>query len=158
MSYARKNLKERYRIDHWRDCGCRACESGSFTCSSTLKDARGRTGHLWWAIAMAVLACGVAFLVFSVFVRHDTDDDLHITSTRTGVNLSSGLRFSMKTLFAMRRANGDWFALDDQGGFRVPVFHSGGAAMVARSRESGMECFRPVALDAAALKNLGDYG
>lgn len=38
------------------------------------------TGHLWWAIAMAVLACAAAFLVFSVFVRHDTDDDLHITS------------------------------------------------------------------------------
>jgi hypothetical protein len=60
----------------------------------------------------------------------------------------------MKTLFAMRRANGDWFALDDRGSFRVPVFHSGGEAMLARSRETGMECFRPVALDAAAFENL----
>ena len=60
----------------------------------------------------------------------------------------------MKTLFAMRRANGDWFALDDQGSFRVPVFHSSGEAMLARSRDTGMECFRPVLLDAAALKNL----
>jgi len=60
----------------------------------------------------------------------------------------------MKNLFAMRRANGDWFALDDQGSFRVPVFHSSGAAMLARSRETGMECFRPVVLDAAAFKNL----
>jgi hypothetical protein len=60
----------------------------------------------------------------------------------------------MKTLFAMRRANGDWFALDDMGSFRVPVFHSSGAAMSARSRETGMECFRPVVLDAAAFKNL----
>ena len=60
----------------------------------------------------------------------------------------------MKTLFAMRRANGDWFALDDQGSFRVPLFQSSGAAMLARSRETGMECFRPVALDAPALKNL----
>jgi hypothetical protein len=60
----------------------------------------------------------------------------------------------MKTLFAMRRANGDWFALDDEGSFRVPVFHSSGEAMLARSRETGMECFRPVALDAAAFKNL----
>jgi hypothetical protein len=60
----------------------------------------------------------------------------------------------MKTLFAMRRANGDWFALDDQGSFRVPVFQSSGQAMLARSRETGMECFRPVALDAAAFKNL----
>ena len=40
-------------------------------------------GHLWLAIALATLACGMAFLVFSVFVRHDTDDDLHITSTRS---------------------------------------------------------------------------
>jgi hypothetical protein len=61
---------------------------------------------------------------------------------------------SMKTLFAMRRANGDWFALDDQGSFRVPVFQSSGEAMVARSRDTGMECFRPVVLDAAAFKNL----
>jgi hypothetical protein len=60
----------------------------------------------------------------------------------------------MKTLFAMRRANGDWFALDDQGSFRVPVFQSSGEAMLARSREAGMECFRPVVLDAAAFKNL----
>ena len=61
---------------------------------------------------------------------------------------------SMKTLFAMRRANGDWFALDDQGSFRVPVFQSSGEAMLARSRDTGMECFRPVVLDAAAFKNL----
>ena len=60
----------------------------------------------------------------------------------------------MKTLFAMRRANGDWFALDDQGGFRVPVFHTSSEAMVARSRDTGMECFRPVALDAVAFENL----
>jgi hypothetical protein len=60
----------------------------------------------------------------------------------------------MKTLFAMRRANGDWFALDDQGSFRVPVFNTSGEAMVARSRDTGMECFRPVPLDTAAFENL----
>ena len=60
----------------------------------------------------------------------------------------------MKTLFAMRRANGDWFALDDERSFRVPVFRSSGDAMLARSRDTGMECFRPVALDAAAFENL----
>jgi hypothetical protein len=60
----------------------------------------------------------------------------------------------MKTLFAMRRANGDWFALEDQGAFRVPVFHTSGEAMAARSRETGMECFRPVPLDAVAFENL----
>ena len=60
----------------------------------------------------------------------------------------------MKNLFAMRRANGDWFALDDHGGFRVPVFQSARQAMLAHSRDSGMECFRPVVLDEAAFKNL----
>ena len=60
----------------------------------------------------------------------------------------------MKTLFGMRRANGDWFALDDQGAFRVPLFQSSGDAMLARSRETGMECFRPVLLDAPAFENL----
>lgn len=60
----------------------------------------------------------------------------------------------MKTMFAMRRANGDWFALDDHGSFRVPVFHSSAQAMVARSRDTGMECFRPVELDTAAFQNL----
>jgi hypothetical protein len=60
----------------------------------------------------------------------------------------------MKSLFAMRRANGDWYALDDRGSFRVPVFRSSGDAMVARSRDSGMECFKPVVLNAAALTNL----
>jgi len=48
----------------------------------TFKGLQGGTTHLWWAIAMGVLACSAAFLVFSIFVRHDTDDDLHITSTR----------------------------------------------------------------------------
>ena len=60
----------------------------------------------------------------------------------------------MNTLFAMRRANGDWFALDDHGRFRVPVFHSIGEAMIARSRDTGMECFVPAVLDVPAFKNL----
>ena len=60
----------------------------------------------------------------------------------------------MKTLFGMRRANGDWFALDDRGAFRVPLFQSSGDAMLARSRETGMECFKPVLLDELTFKNL----
>lgn len=60
----------------------------------------------------------------------------------------------MSTLFAMQRANGDWFALDDHGRFRVPIFHDSAAAMVARSRETGMECFRPVLLDEITFKSL----
>ncbi|HKO98220.1 MAG TPA: hypothetical protein VJU86_14580 [Pyrinomonadaceae bacterium] len=60
----------------------------------------------------------------------------------------------MNTLVAMRRANGDWFALEDKGRLRVPIFHSEADAMRARSRDSGMECFRPIFLDDAAFKNL----
>ena len=60
----------------------------------------------------------------------------------------------MKLIYAMRRANGDWYALDDRGAFRVPVFRSSREAMVARSRDSGMECFRPVVLDEVAFENL----
>ena len=47
-----------------------------------VSDVNGGTGHLWGAIAAALLACVLAFFVFSIFVRHDDDDDLHITSTR----------------------------------------------------------------------------
>ncbi|MGH9968939.1 MAG: hypothetical protein ACREBG_14220 [Pyrinomonadaceae bacterium] len=60
----------------------------------------------------------------------------------------------MSDIYAMRRANGDWFALDDHGRFRVPLFHSSRAAMIARSRNVEMLLFKPVALDARLLKEL----
>jgi hypothetical protein len=60
----------------------------------------------------------------------------------------------MNTFYAMQRANGDWYALDDDGKFRVPVFGSSKDAMIARSRDAGMECFRPVALEQIAYDNL----
>src|SRR6266699_3720248 len=60
----------------------------------------------------------------------------------------------MSGLYAMQRANGDWFALDDHGRLRMPVFRSVGQARIARSRDSGMECFRPVMLDDRALQDL----
>ena len=60
----------------------------------------------------------------------------------------------MKTLYAMRRANGDWYAVADKSDVRVPIFKSSGEAMIARLRDSGMVCFRPVAFDASALEEL----
>ena len=54
----------------------------------------------------------------------------------------------------MRRANSDWFALDDNGTFRVPIFYSSSSAMTARMQDSGMECFRPVLLDESAFTDL----
>ena len=60
----------------------------------------------------------------------------------------------MKTLYAMRRANGDWFAVADKGDLRVPIFKSSSDAMTARLRDSDMVCFRPVTFDARALEDL----
>lgn len=57
----------------------------------------------------------------------------------------------MSNLYAMRRANGDWFALDDHGHLRVPVFRNDRAAMAARTRHWGMMLFKPVLLDERAL-------
>lgn len=60
----------------------------------------------------------------------------------------------MKSFYAMRRANGDWFAVHDGGHLRMLVFKSAGEAMIARSRDSGMECFRPVGIDAHDVEQL----
>jgi hypothetical protein len=60
----------------------------------------------------------------------------------------------MSSLFAMQRANGDWFALDDRGRFRVPVFNSRWDGMLARVNNWGMRLFKPVALDARSLGEL----
>jgi hypothetical protein len=57
-------------------------------------------------------------------------------------------------MYAMQRANGDWFALDDRGRLRAPVFRSSDGAMQARARNSGMLLFKPVVLDERALNDL----
>ena len=61
----------------------------------------------------------------------------------------------MSDMYAMQRANGDWFALEHPGGFRVPVFHSHSEAMQARAFNTEMLLFKPVMLDERALKDLG---
>src|ERR1051325_522799 len=64
----------------------------------------------------------------------------------------------MNGLYAMRRANGDWFALDDRGRFRVPVFGSQWGGMLACMSHVGMRLFKPVALDGRALEELVPAG
>jgi hypothetical protein len=64
----------------------------------------------------------------------------------------------MNGIYAMRRANGDWFAFEGRGRFRVPLFHSSHDAMMASLRNSGMLLFRPVALDAVLLKEMVPAG
>ena len=60
----------------------------------------------------------------------------------------------MNDMYAMQRANGDWFALDDGGRFRVPLFSSRQGGMMARVSNWGMRLFKPVALDVRALVEL----
>jgi hypothetical protein len=60
----------------------------------------------------------------------------------------------MSSLYAMQRANGDWFALDDHGRLRMPVFRSSSAAMHAHSRNPAMFLFKPMAFDERALKRI----
>jgi hypothetical protein len=61
-------------------------------------------------------------------------------------------------LYAMQRANGDVFAVEDQGRFRVPLFHSSHDGMMARLRNFGMLLFKPVALDVRLLKEIVPVG
>jgi hypothetical protein len=60
----------------------------------------------------------------------------------------------MTEVYAMRRANGDWFALEDDGKVRVPVFHSTHDAFMARLRTVEMLLFSPIALDAQLLSEI----
>ncbi len=60
----------------------------------------------------------------------------------------------MSDIYVMQRANGDVFALDDHGRFRVPLFNSSRDAFQARLRNFGMLLFKPVPLDTGLLKQL----
>lgn len=60
----------------------------------------------------------------------------------------------MDNMYAMQRANGNWFAVNDAEGLRVPVFCSSDEAMQARARNAGMLLFKPIALDDCALNDL----
>jgi len=64
----------------------------------------------------------------------------------------------MSDIYVMQRANGDVFALDDHGRFRVPLFNSTSDAIQARLRNFGMLLFKPVQLDPGLLKQLVPVG
>ena len=74
------------------------------------------------------------------------------------ISIKNNERLLVRDLYAMQRANGDVFALDDNGRFRVPVFHSVHDAIVARLHNSGMLVFKPVALDARLLREIVPVG
>jgi hypothetical protein len=60
----------------------------------------------------------------------------------------------MTDVYGMRRANGDWFALEDNGRLRVPLFHSIHDAFMARLRTVDMLLFSPIPLDAQLLNEI----
>lgn len=62
------------------------------------------------------------------------------------------------SIYVMRRANGDWFALNGKRRRCVPLFHSPHDAMMARLRNFGMLLCEPVALDAPLFKELTAAG
>lgn len=57
-------------------------------------------------------------------------------------------------LFAMRRANGDWFAMEIEGVNRVLIFRTLDAAWRMRASNPELMLFWPVALGKAALQEL----
>ena len=54
----------------------------------------------------------------------------------------------------MQRANGDWFALDEQGRFRVPLFITHREAMQARFFNSELLVFKPIRLSQNSVETL----
>ena len=56
----------------------------------------------------------------------------------------------------MRRANGDWFSLEDEGRLCLPVFHSSHDALMARLRTVEMLLFSPIALDTSLINEIVD--
>jgi len=61
----------------------------------------------------------------------------------------------MRRLFyGMRRANGDWFALEVGGRNRVPVLRTNAGAWRARARNQELMLFRPAPVDEKALEEL----
>ena len=60
----------------------------------------------------------------------------------------------MSEIYALQRANGDVFALDHNGGFCVPLFHSSSDAMTARSRNTDMLLFKPMVVDDRLLREI----
>lgn len=64
----------------------------------------------------------------------------------------------MNDIYAMRRANGDWFVMENHGRVRVPLFHSSHDALMARVRNFGMLLFHPVALNAQSLNEIAPAG
>ena len=52
----------------------------TFKNTNGIVDVQGGIQHLWWAIGFGLLGFTAAVLLFSVFMRYDSNDEMHITS------------------------------------------------------------------------------
>ena len=52
----------------------------TFKDSQGVVDVQGGGHHFWWGLGASLLACIIGFFVFSVFLRYDKKNELHITS------------------------------------------------------------------------------
>jgi hypothetical protein len=59
-----------------------------------------------------------------------------------------------RVFYGMRRANGDWFAVEVRGESRVPVFGSLNGTRRARAKNPELSLFRPALLDERAFDDL----
>lgn len=62
----------------------------------------------------------------------------------------------MQPFLAMRRANGDWYAVSHNGQLRIPIFRTNSGAWRFRVRNPDTTVFRQVALDSKALGSFAD--
>lgn len=60
----------------------------------------------------------------------------------------------MGDIYALRRANGDWFASEVNGRFQLPLFRTVQHAFMSRLRNLGMRLFQPVTFNARMLEHL----
>ena len=64
----------------------------------------------------------------------------------------------MVDIYALRRANGDWFAHEVNGRLQLPLFHTVHDAFMSRLRNFGMLLFQPVTFNAGMLEQLDSKG
>ena len=64
----------------------------------------------------------------------------------------------MGEIYAMRSANGDWFAHEVNGRLNLPLFHTVHDAFMSRLRNLGMMLFQPVTFNARMLEQLDSKG
>src|SRR6185369_13818976 len=79
--------------------------------------------HLTYSVCQRkVLVDRVWLTLFSAPLESTRSPEVNSHQPRS----TSATGASMKTFYAMRRANGDWFAVADKGDLRMPIFKNSG--------------------------------